>query len=231
MTDRTPSDPMSRHVPGGNSEPVPTEAGENEVSVTERGFLELLNTDIKDLEIAASLRRLGNKKVMEWDFKTAMPAVHRFAYQEVDLLGWVKRVASYKVMHWDFRDALKPTDDPAPPLEIPGTMITEETPNQAGVAELTDRLKGFIQYVMVNLIDEPTRAHVRVQEIAPGVIRFRLVVSQKDQKILVGRNGETASALRNLLKATAAGEGMHALVEILTHEEELSKSLPRNGSI
>lgn len=34
-----------------------------------RKLMKLLNTDIKDLEIADSLRRIGNIQVMEWDFR------------------------------------------------------------------------------------------------------------------------------------------------------------------
>ncbi|WP_264500135.1 hypothetical protein [Luteolibacter flavescens] len=199
-----------------------------EDSSTERGFIELLNTDLKDLEIAASLRRLGNKRVLKWDIEKSMPAVHKFAHQEVDVIGWVKRVASYKVMEWDFRDALKLADDNMPLPEI-AAKAPEKEPEPADIDALVTRLKGFIQYVSVNLIDDPERAHFQVHEISSGVIRFRLVVTKGDQKILVGQNGETATALRNMLKGTAAGEGVHVLLEIITHEEELAKSLKEAG--
>jgi predicted RNA-binding protein YlqC (UPF0109 family) len=192
------------------------------IRVTDRGFLELLNTDLKDLEIASSLRALGNTKVIEWDFKSSLPAVHRFAHQEVDVVGWMKRIAHYKVMDWDFRATLgKPEGGDTPEADAALRRI----PGPDDMEDLTERLKGFLQFVTVNLIEEPDRAQVRVQEIAPGVLRFKLVVTRKDQALLVGRDGATAAALRNMLKGTAAAEGVHVLLQILSHQEELTLSL------
>jgi predicted RNA-binding protein YlqC (UPF0109 family) len=188
------------------------------IRVTDRGFLELLNTDIKELEIASSLRKLGNTKVMEWDFKAALPAVHKFAHQEVDVVGWMKRVAHYKVMD---RTSTKPDDEAVPELAGAARKIPEPEEMQ----ELVARLQSFLQFVVVNLIDEPARAQVRVNEIAPGVVRFRLVVTQKDQKLLVGKDGATASSIRNMLKGVAAEEGVHVLLQILSPEEDLALSL------
>ena len=188
-----------------------------EIQVTDWDIKGLLQTDLKDLEIGRSLRRLGNRKVLEWDFRSALPAVHKLAHREVDVVGWVKRVARYKVMEWDFRSA-QAAEEPEPPVPGPEEM-----------EELIGRLRGFLMYVAVNLIDEPDRAQIRVGEIAPGVVRFRLVVTPQDQRTLVGRDGATAASVRNLLKGTAAAEGVNALLEILSHEEEMSRGL-RKGT-
>lgn len=197
---------------------------ERRLRVTDRGFLELLNTDLKELEIGQSLRRLGNTKVMEWDFKAALPTVHKIAHQEVDVVGWVKRIAHYKVMDWDFRGAVPhPEDEEATPEA--GAEPVMEVPGAEELQELVERLRNFVQFVAVNLIDEPERAQIRVQEITPGTVRFRLVVTQADQKNLVGRDGSTAAAIRNLLKGTAAEAGVNVLLQILSHEEELTLSV------
>jgi len=187
--------------------------------VTDRGFLELLNTDLKELEIASSLRKLGNTKVMEWDFKTSLPAVHKFAHQEVDVVGWMKRVAHYRVMEWDFRTA-RGRDG-----EAEAGVVNRKIPEPWEMEDLVARLKAFLQFVVVNLIDEPDRAQIRVQEIAPGVVSFKLVITQKDQALLVRKDGATASALRNMMKGIAAAEGVHVLLQILTHQEDLALGL------
>jgi predicted RNA-binding protein YlqC (UPF0109 family) len=192
------------------------------IRVTDRGFLELLNTDLKDLEIASSLRALGNTKVMEWDFKTSLPAVHKFAHQEVDVVGWMKRIAHYKVMDWEFRNTLAKPEEEAVP-EVPEAEQSIAAPEE--MEEVVERLKGFLQFVAVNLIDEPDRAQVRVQELSPGVVRFTLVITKKDQALLVGKDGATASAIRNMLKGTAAEAGVHVLLQILSHQEDLALSL------
>jgi predicted RNA-binding protein YlqC (UPF0109 family) len=189
-----------------------------EIQVTEWDFMDLLNKDIGDLEITHSLRRLGNMRVMEWDFKTVLPAVNRLAHQEVDLIGFVKRTARYKVLDWDFRSPL-----PAKPLE--------RCLSPADMQALVVRLKSFLQYVVVRLIDEPGHAQIKVREIQPNVLRFKLVLVQRDVAMLIGREGHTASAIRNILKAAAGSHGVRALLQIHSHEEEITLGKGERGEI
>jgi predicted RNA-binding protein YlqC (UPF0109 family) len=181
-----------------------------DIPVTDWDLMGLLNKDIKDLEIGPSLRKLGNRKVLEWDFKEALPAVHKLAHREVDLVGWLKRVAHYKVMEWDFRSAGAEDGVAAAPREIPG-------PDE--MQALILRLRQFLQFVVVSLTDEADRARIQAEEIGPGMLRFTVVVTQKDLKTLLGREGATASAIRNLLKDSAAAQGVNALLQLLSHEE------------
>ncbi len=192
-----------------------------EIQVTDWDFMGLLKKDIKDLEIGASLRKLGSKKVMEWDFSTALPAVHEFVHQEVDLVGWVKRAAHYKVIDWDFRSA-SPDEGNDPPGESVEPVGTIPSPEE--MEELIGRLRSFLQFVTVNLIGEPDRAEIRIQEIAPGVVRFRLLVTQKDLMEVLGRDGATAASIRNVMKGTAEAQGVSVLLEVLSHEEQMARS-------
>ena len=177
------------------------------------------NKDIRDLEFARSLRRLGNVRVMELDFNTSMPAVNHLANQEVDLISFFKRAANHKVMDWDFRSATPA----APAKETMGGVETEE---------LIVRLKNFLQYVVANLIDEPGHAQIKVQEIAPKVLRFKLILVNRDVTMLIGREGHTASAIRSVLKAAAATSGVHALLLIHSHEKETADIHdPRGGDL
>ncbi|WP_193210680.1 hypothetical protein [Luteolibacter marinus] len=197
-----------------------------EVQVNDWDLMGLLNRDIKDLEIGDSLRRLGNRKVMDWDFKTAMPAVHKLAYQEVDLVSLVKRAAHYKVMEWDFR-SLSDDDaavvEPAEPEAAPKVLSDEE------IEAVVERLKNFLTFVAVSLIDEADRARIKIQRINREVVRFKIVVTRNDQINLVGRNGVTAAAIRNLVKASGLAEGIHVLLQILTDDEEQAL-LQREGA-
>lgn len=188
-----------------------------EIQVTDWDLMGLLNKDLKELEIGRSLRKLGNKKVMEWDFGTALPTVHKLAHREVDVIGWVKRAARFKVMEWDLRSTLQGAGDPS------------EVPDPGEMQELIVRLRSFLHFVAMNLIDEPDRAEIRIQEIGPGVVRFKLVVAEKDLKTMLGRDGSTASAVRNLLKAAALADGAHALLEIHSHEEGAGQSPRKSG--
>jgi predicted RNA-binding protein YlqC (UPF0109 family) len=85
---------------------------------------------------------------------------------------------------------------------------------------VTDRLKNFLQYVAVNLIDDPAQAQLKVTELGPKRLRFKLVLAKQDVAMLIGRNGFTASAIRSVLKAAADREGVQVTLQIHSHEEE-----------
>ncbi|MGA0845560.1 MAG: KH domain-containing protein [Luteolibacter sp.] len=85
---------------------------------------------------------------------------------------------------------------------------------------VTERLRSFLQYVAVKLIDDPSQAQLKVAELGSNKIRFKLVLAKSDVAMLIGRNGFTASALRNVLKAAADREGVQISLQIHSHEEE-----------
>lgn len=85
---------------------------------------------------------------------------------------------------------------------------------------VTERLRNFLQYVAVKLIDDPGQAQLKVAELAPKKVRFKLVLAKADVAMLIGRNGFTASAIRNVLKIIAEKEGVQVNLLIHSHEEE-----------
>jgi uncharacterized protein len=90
----------------------------------------------------------------------------------------------------------------------------------ASMQPVTERLRNFLQYVAVKLIDDPSQAQLKVAELAPKKLRFKLVLAKADVAMLIGRNGFTASAIRNVLKAAAEKEGVQVSLQIHSHEEE-----------
>lgn len=188
-----------------------------DIQVNDWDFMALLNKDIKKLEIGRSLRKLGNIQVMDWNFKTKMPAVSKIAHQEVDVVDLIKRAANYKVIEWDFKRAEPEIQKPAPKKT---EKRTKKSLSRKKMNSIVTRLKNFLQYVTVNLIDQPDHAQIKIQEIAPNVVRFKLVLVKRDVAMLIGTEGHTAAAIRSILKAAAEMHEIHALLEILTHEEE-----------
>ncbi len=85
---------------------------------------------------------------------------------------------------------------------------------------VTERLRNFLQYVAVKLIDDPAQAQLKVAELSPKKLRFKLVLAQVDVAMLIGRNGFTASAIRSVLKGAAEREGVQVSLQIHSHEEE-----------
>lgn len=86
---------------------------------------------------------------------------------------------------------------------------------------VTDRLKNFLQYVAINLIEEPNSAQLKVTELGPQRLRFKLILAKQDVAMLIGRNGFTASAIRGILKAGAERDGIQVSLQIHSQEEEL----------
>ena len=188
-----------------------------EIQVNDWDFMTLLNTDIHDFEFSRSLRRLGQIRVTDWDFKDVVPAVKKAAKQEVDLLDILKRTANYKVMEWDFKNR---TPTAAESILVP-VRQTATSSGQADMPEITLRLKIFLQYVVVNLIDEPSHAQINVVPLKPTGLRFKVILTKKDAAALIGKGGDTAAAIRNLLKSMAQGYHVVVLMLIHSHEEEI----------
>ena len=185
-----------------------------EIQVNDWDFMSLINKDIKEIELAHSLRRLGNTRVTDWDFRTVLPAVSKLAQQEIDVVGLVKRAAHYKVMEWDFRSTLPEVNQEASEkLLVPG-------PGDPEIQELLLRMRNFLQYVVVNLTDEPQHAWIRILEIESKVFRFKVVLVKRDVAMLIGREGHTVSAVRSVLKAAAGKQGLHVLLEICSHDSD-----------
>lgn len=92
----------------------------------------------------------------------------------------------------------------------------------------TERLRSFLQYIAVKLIDEPGRAQLKVAELGPKKVRFKLVLAQGDVAAMIGKNGFTVAAIRNVLKAAADKEGVQVNLQIHSHEEE-AQFLAREG--
>ncbi len=87
---------------------------------------------------------------------------------------------------------------------------------------VTNRLRNFLQYVAINLIDEPSQAQLKVVELGPQRLRFKLILAQVDVAMLIGRNGFTASAIRSLLKAAGEREGVLVSLQIHSLQEEVA---------
>ncbi len=180
-----------------------------EIQVNDWEFTELLN---KNLDLGASLRKLGNLKVIDWDFESAMPRVHQFAHQEVEIPEIIRRAANFKVLDLDLNKS---------------SHAKPDKPDAALVRKTRNQLKAFLQFTLIQLIDEPEKAEIRVEQIADGVLRFRVLLTPKDTSEAIGRNGATASAIRNILKTKASSHGLQALLEIRSHEDVLTPN--RNG--
>lgn len=173
------------------------------VRVNDWDFRGLMQRDIRDLEVAASLRKLGNMKVIDWEFESALPTVHKLAYQEVHLGQWVRKAANYKVID----------------LHLGETR--EEEPEAPDLKDLSRKIRAFVHFTAVALVKHPEQATIRVRTTDRDEVTIRLVVATDDIMNVIGRDGETASAMRRMIRGAAEARGGRAKLEVMTHEEEL----------
>lgn len=85
---------------------------------------------------------------------------------------------------------------------------------------VTDQIRNYLQYITVQFIEHPERAQLKVAELGPKRLRFKLVLESSDVALLIGRNGFSASAIRGVLKAAAEREGVQVNLQIHSHQEE-----------
>ena len=173
----------------------------------------ILHTDIKDLEVTRSLRRLGSIRVTEWDFSDVLPTVSRLAHKEVDLVDIFKRTCNYRVTEWDFRDLLhshlKDEERKSPTPPSPEEM-------QA----IIHRLTAFLGFVTEGLVEQPQHARIKVAEMQPVMLRFKLVLVRRDTAALIGHGGHSAAAIRRLMQDAGHRQGVQVLLQVLSHEED-----------
>ena len=86
--------------------------------------------------------------------------------------------------------------------------------------ETTDQIKDFLQFIALQFIEHPDEAQLKVAELGPKRLRFKLILRSSDVALLIGRNGFSASAIRGATKAAAERAGVQVSLQVHSHEEE-----------
>jgi len=169
----------------------------------------VFNKSISELEIRQSLERLGNIQVTDWELKDAINSIQHLAQKEVDIVGFLKNAADYKVIDWNFREALsKSKSQPK--------LLSDDD-----LQAITERLQSYLEFVIKPLIKQPKYATFHVEEIAPQVLSFKVVLKQRDLSALIGMNGLTVGPIRRILKDVALKDGIYALLRLQSIEEAM----------
>jgi predicted RNA-binding protein YlqC (UPF0109 family) len=79
----------------------------------------------------------------------------------------------------------------------------------------SDTPRQLLEYLAEGLVEDPEAVSVEQFEEDDGTIVLELCVAQDDYGRVIGRGGRTAQALRTVVKAAAASEGCHVLVDIV----------------
>jgi|GEM_PF-1517352 len=192
----------------------------------------------QEVDMVGWVKRAANMKVLDWDFRSALVGGGEARAKLTPAPG--VRVRSEEARVVDEGDLAMPEDAMIENLEVlaaaaeAGARADAASDNEGSVEAITPqealviRLRKFLLFVAVNLVEETDRAEVRVEQVERGVVRFRLVVAQKDLKSTLGRHGETAAAMRSVLKGSAEAKGLYVLLEIISVDEDLARAAKKN---
>ena len=79
----------------------------------------------------------------------------------------------------------------------------------------TEIPRRLLEYLAEGLVEDPDAVAVEQFEEDDGTIVLELCVGAEDYGRVIGRGGRTAHALRSVVKAAAASEDSHVLVDIV----------------
>jgi len=75
-------------------------------------------------------------------------------------------------------------------------------------------LKTLVETLVRGLVQDPSQASVE-EWTEEGVVHFDVVVSERDRGRVIGRQGRTADALRDVIEAVGRRRGVECDLEIM----------------
>ncbi len=80
-------------------------------------------------------------------------------------------------------------------------------------------LREFLEYIIGQLIDQPEEGAIAHELVDDGKRHvFRVTLTESDVGIIIGKNGHTVSAIRNLMSVAAAREGQTVTLDVVALE-------------
>lgn len=75
--------------------------------------------------------------------------------------------------------------------------------------------RDVLEFLAKSIVDDPDSVVVDMDEGRRGDVRLSLRVSQEDMGKVIGRRGRVAQAIRTVVRAAGAREGLEAGVDIV----------------
>jgi uncharacterized protein len=93
--------------------------------------------------------------------------------------------------------------------------VSTETVGAADDRVRGDMARNVLEYVAKSIVDEPDSVVIEVEEGRRGDVRLSLRVSPDDMGKVIGRRGRVAQAIRAVVRAAGAREGLEVGVDIV----------------
>jgi predicted RNA-binding protein YlqC (UPF0109 family) len=78
-----------------------------------------------------------------------------------------------------------------------------------------DMARDVLEFLAKSIVDDPDNVSIAVDEGRRGDVRLSLSVSQDDMGKVIGRRGRVAQAIRTVIRAAGAREGLEVGVDIV----------------
>lgn len=74
-------------------------------------------------------------------------------------------------------------------------------------------MKEALCYILNNIVDNPEKVNVSYEE-ANGICRFKITAESSERGKIIGKNGKTVKAIRNLFSAIGRKNNKKVFIEI-----------------
>jgi predicted RNA-binding protein YlqC (UPF0109 family) len=95
------------------------------------------------------------------------------------------------------------------------TTDAVDTSDDADDAVKGDMARDVLEFLAKSIVDDPDNVAIAVDEGRRGDVRLSLSVSQDDMGKVIGRRGRVAQAIRTVVRAAGAREGLEVGVDIV----------------
>lgn len=85
-----------------------------------------------------------------------------------------------------------------------------------------DAKKKLLEYIAKSLVDNPAAVKV-ICDQSENLSIFKLKVDPKDLGLIIGKEGKTIQAIRNLIRLQAFEKGKRIDVQLIDEEEKVKK--------
>ena len=93
--------------------------------------------------------------------------------------------------------------------------MSEAVPDDTGNRVVGAEAKSVLEYMARQIVDEPDAVVIEPEERGPARLDLRLHVAPDDMGKIIGRRGRVAQALRTVVRAVGAREGVETTVDIV----------------
>jgi len=80
-------------------------------------------------------------------------------------------------------------------------------------------MKDLLEYLVKEIVPHPKSVKIKEEEESNGSLKLFITVDPEDMGLVIGKKGNTISAIRSLVKTAAAKQGQEVYIELVEADE------------